>query len=673
MQASSQREAASRQLDVGVGTPIQPAAGQRGHAPPIAPPGAGGGAGAPPAGPLTRGQEGVDRVITDQAGQERDLTLRRLLLVRIVTATALLLAALSLQLLVGTERSLAPIYWLITALYTTSLVYTLMRRPARRWHGFTGAQLTVDVALVTMLVYALGGVRSPFVLVYLIIAFGAGTMLQQQVALGIAAWTGVCYGLMAHLASAGWLPNLEIPFGPGAETVDPAEMYLRIFAVLLGSCFVAAVSSSSATRLRRTRYQLQQERTTLEAVQQLNQQLLAGMSSGLIAADSGGKVVACNRAAERITGRSREHIVGHPVSEILDLDPGAFADLERRLRERQIYRTERQIQDPSGASRTVGMSVTRVTEEPVLAAGSAPGNGTSDSGRSPGGPWAVRGEGPIAGGYIFMFQDLTDIKRMERLFWMRERMAVLGEMASSLAHEIRNPLASISGSLQMLRHGDVEMQSVRGGRLMDIVTKESERLSHIIEDFLDYARPEKLEANETDLVAIARDTVDLLGNSPEIRSDHELEVEAAQEPVMALVDAGRIKQVFWNLARNAVQAMPEGGSLRIRLIGSSRGARVVFEDSGVGMSTDQVDNVFRPFVSGSDSGTGLGLAIVYRIMELHGARIEVESENGKGTRFVLHFEDAAVPGPGEQTVVVEGQTERGTRLFDELSRSIQAS
>ena len=140
---------------------------------------------------------------------------------------------------------------------------------------------------------------------------------------------------------------------------------------------------------------------------------------------------------------------------------------------------------------------------------------------------------------------------------------------------------------------------------------------------------------------------------------------------MALVDAGRIKQVFWNLARNAVQAMPEGGSLRIRLIGSSRGARVVFEDSGVGMSTDQVDNVFRPFVSGSDSGTGLGLAIVYRIMELHGARIEVESENGKGTRFVLHFEDAAVPGPGEQTVVVEGQNERGTRLFDELSRTIE--
>lgn len=276
----------------------------------------------------------------------------------------------------------------------------------------------------------------------------------------------------------------------------------------------------------------------------------------------------------------------------------------------------------------------------------------------------------MAGGYIFMFQDLTDIKRLERVFWMRERMALLGEMASSLAHEIRNPLASISGSLQMLRREPVAANKERSDRLMDIVTKESERLSQIIEDFLDYARPEQLEAVETDLVALARETTDLLEHSPELSDDHELVVVAADDSVPALVDGARIKQVFWNLARNAVAAMPDGGCLTIRLRRTGNGAEVAFEDDGMGMSSERVDSVFRPFVS--RKGTGLGLAIVYRIMELHGARVEVESELARGTVFRLLFDDTNVPRDGEPVVVVEAGTDRATREFDELTRSVRS-
>lgn len=578
---------------------------------------------------------------TDPASLQNDLNIRRLLLVRVATGTALLLPVLYLQFLGDTSDSLAPVYGLIGALYGTSLLYTLAQRVAGAWPGFAAFQLTVDTVIATTLVYALGGVRSPFVLVYLIIALGAGVMTQPQMALAIGVWIGVAYGLMAHLAAAAWLPHWEVALGPRSTVVGPPEMYLRIFVVLFASCVVAAVSSSTSTKLRSTRRQLRQERSALEAVQQLNQQLLSGMSGGLIAADAEGNIVACNRAAERITERPKDEIVGHSLEAILGLDGAARAALDEQLSERQVYRTERRIESPSGQARMVGMSITRVTELPV------------------------------AGGYIFMFQDLTDVKRMERLFWMRERMAVLGEMASSLAHEIRNPLGSISGSLQMLRRGDVTMASESGGRLMDIVTSESERLSRIIEDFLDYARPEKLDAGDNDLAALARDTVALLRNSPELRDDHTLEVVADGEAITALVDAARIKQVFWNLARNAVEAMPEGGVLRIKLGSTPGGARVVFEDSGTGMDAEQVDKAFLPFVSDTDAGTGLGLAVVYRIMQLHGARIEVQSELGKGTRFVLKFEDSMVPGPDDSTVVVEGRTERETRLFDELSRAIR--
>jgi len=495
-----------------------------------------------------------------RVGADSEFNLRRLLLARVATGTALLVPVLYLQLLSETEVELTSLYWLIAALFGASILFGLVYRATGRRSTFVASQLTVDVVLATALVYALGGVRSPAILIYLIIAFAAGVMTPRQTALAIACWTGVAYGLMAHLARAGWLDRFGSAF-EGSVSSSGAELYLRIFSVLRASCAVAAISGSYSTRLRHARHQLRTERSALEAVRQLNEQLLAGMSSGLIAADAEGTIVACNRAAERITQLSQDELVGGSAFDVLGLDDDMLRDLRRRLRKHEIYRLERRLRVADGRTRAVGMSVTRVTERrQATAANREPVSADSGVGgtRSPGGPWEVHSEGPIAGGYIFMFQDLTDIKRMERLFWMRERMAVLGEMASSLAHEIRNPLGSISGSLQVLRQGDVAMGTPRAARLMEIVTAESNRLSDIIESFLDYARPEKLEATEADLVALARETVELLQNSPEVSPTHEISVVATGE-VRALVDPARIRQVFWNLARNAVQAMPDGG------------------------------------------------------------------------------------------------------------------
>jgi len=602
-------------------------------------------------------------VAADDAGN-----LRRLLLFRTVTATALLLPVLYYQLLVGSEGSLAPVYALIGGLYGVGLLHVLVQERLPRWGGQVTFQITIDTVLATALVYVIGGVRSPVVLLYLLIAFAAGVMTGRQTALAIACLCGVMFGLAAHLEVAGWLPPLGNPFRPVADPVSPPEMYLRIFMVLLSSCLVAAITQNYIERLRTTRAALAHERGALVAMERLNQQLLAGMSSGLIAVDAKGHVIASNRAAQRITSRTELELLGASVCEVLALDEDSFSGLDVRLRDRQIYRTERRVTLPDGALRSVGMSITRV-DDAAAAPLTEPGDGR-DASDPPGGPWTVRGEGPMAGGYIFVFQDLTDIKRLERVFWMRERMALLGEMASSLAHEIRNPLASISGSLQMLRRDGVAANRDRGDRLMDIVTKESDRLSRIIEDFLDYARPEKVDAAETDLVALARETTELLENSPELGEGHGLVVAADAELVLALVDGARIKQVFWNLARNAVAAMPDGGDLTIRLARTGNGAEVVFEDEGVGMSAEQTDKIFRPFVSAK--GTGLGLAVAYRIMELHGARVEVESEPGKGTRFRLLFDDTNVPRDGEPVVVVEAGTERASREFDELTRSVRS-
>ncbi|HUD71778.1 MAG TPA: ATP-binding protein, partial [Dongiaceae bacterium] len=210
----------------------------------------------------------------------------------------------------------------------------------------------------------------------------------------------------------------------------------------------------------------------------------------------------------------------------------------------------------------------------------------------------------------------------------------LGEMAAGVAHELRNPLASISGSVQVLRR-DLRPQG-DAGDLMEIVVKESKRLDGIIRDFLAFAKPGRFHPEETELSGVLRETLSLLENSDERRPDHRVLVDASAGPVPACVDVNRMKQVFWNLAKNALKAMPEGGTLtaRARLTGPQQ-AEVVFADTGVGMSDDEVTENFQPFHGSFRGGTGLGLAIVYRIVQEHDGRIRVRSRRGVGTEIVI--------------------------------------
>jgi len=257
--------------------------------------------------------------------------------------------------------------------------------------------------------------------------------------------------------------------------------------------------------------------------------------------------------------------------------------------------------------------------------------------------------------YLFQFRDLTNVKRMERELRIRDRMAVLGEMAGSIAHEIRNPLGSISGSLQLLKGGNLKTEDPQAQELMDIVIRESQRLSRTIDGFLEYARPGPFAPEQVDLLLLVQDTIALLANSAELRPDHKLEVHADPGVYISVVDPAQIRQVFWNLARNAIQAMPEGGALTVSIARMPEGVEVTFEDTGSGMSSEEVEAFFQPYVSGSTRGTGMGLAVVYRILTRHEVNIEVESEVGAGTRFLLTFPSIVDVEPDEQLVLPEGK------------------
>jgi two-component system sensor histidine kinase PilS (NtrC family) len=239
-------------------------------------------------------------------------------------------------------------------------------------------------------------------------------------------------------------------------------------------------------------------------------------------------------------------------------------------------------------------------------------------------------------GYIISFQDLTEIKRLEEEVRLKDRMAAIGQMAAGIAHEIRNPLTAMRGSVEILRsHATLPKTD---DRLLEILIRESDRLNKFVEDFLYFSRPEKHARHLIDLVPLLKDSVTLLRNSPDIREKHSVVLNTEAQTIPIFGSADQLRQVFWNIAQNAVRAMPNGGELKIGIKKTPEGGgQIVFQDNGVGMSPEEQDQIFQPFNSKFRGGLGLGLTIVFQIMEAHQGKIFFESEKGKGTKVSLLF------------------------------------
>jgi len=239
-------------------------------------------------------------------------------------------------------------------------------------------------------------------------------------------------------------------------------------------------------------------------------------------------------------------------------------------------------------------------------------------------------------GFLVTFQDVTTMRRLERDARLQQRLAAVGEMAAGIAHEIRNPLASMSGSIQILRQelALTEEQS----QLMDIVLRESERLNRTIRSFLDYARPQRFGVARLDLRTVLQYAALLLRNSAEVRADHVIEVDAPETPVWCEADEGQIRQIIWNLATNGLKAMPDGGTLTLGARENDGGtAALSVRDEGVGIPEDELDKIFQPFHGRFAQGSGLGMAIVHRIVSDYGGEIQVTSKVGVGTTVEIRL------------------------------------
>jgi two-component system sensor histidine kinase PilS (NtrC family) len=358
--------------------------------------------------------------------------------------------------------------------------------------------------------------------------------------------------------------------------------------------------------VRATGARLVQASSQIADLQALNQHVIDSLPSGLATTDNSGRVVTFNRAAEFITGRPSASVIGRPIGEVLQLAPDTVGALTADLGGSRGRRMEgHYLRD--GRHMEIGLSAANLE---------APG------GRR---------------GYLFTFQDVTEFKKLERDARMQQRLAAVGEMAAGIAHEIRNPLASMSGSIQILRQ-ELPLSSEQG-QLMDIVLRESERLNTTITSFLAYARPQKFAIERFDVRRALNDAALLLRNSAELQEGHVIDVDVPDTELWYEADEGQIKQIVWNLASNGLRAMPAGGHLQLsgtRDRGPD-GVVITVRDEGVGIPSEELDALFQPFHGHFVKGSGLGLAIVHRIVTDYNGEIQVNSQPGRGTTVAVHL------------------------------------
>lgn len=549
--------------------------------------------------------------------------------VRLVVATVLLGAALVVQLRDPGAWAINPFFFLIGLTYAVSLGFIGSLRFVDRWPWLTDVHFAIDAVIISTAIMLSGGVGSLFTILYMLPIVAAASVRFRRGGLQLATLSSILFFglvLMQYLYTAG---SLDVPFTLPVTDLPPVSVAQYTVAL---NCFgffaVAMLSGSLAERARKGEARLEQATEEIADLQAFNQYVLDNLVSGLATADSRGRLVTFNRSAMMITGRTGALPLGEPAATVLQLPEPFAATVAQDLARVRSKRIDYQLRRADGQVIDLGVSVAAL---PL--------------------PDGTRG-------YLYTFQDVTDVRRFEHGARLQQRLAAVGEMAAGIAHEIRNPLASMSGSMQMLKQ-ELPL-SPDQAQLMDIVLRESERLNQTIKSFLAYARPQRFQVQRLDLRQMVQETAMLLRNSTEVAERHAIDVHLPDWPVLIDADEGQVRQIIWNLATNGLRAMPGRGALTLsaaeEVAGDQIQAVLLVEDDGVGIAPEDVEAIFQPFRGSFGKGTGLGLAIVHRIVTDYGGQIVVRARPGSGTAFRVTF-PAARPEPpaGPVQTQLEGQ------------------
>lgn len=497
-------------------------------------------------------------------------------------------------------------YLLIAAIYFLTFLYSLLLKYSKRLTQLAYGQLIADTVVATLIIYTTGGRESIFSFLYILTIINASILLYRRGGIVVAASSSFLYSLLLVLHHTGTIH----PFGSLLSEVSDQGgrgIYYTIAVNVSAFFLVAFLSSFLAEQVRKSQLELRARQDDLLKLEALNERIIQSITSGLMTLDGDGKILLFNPAAENIFSVKANHVVGKKV---LDVLPG--------LQDVEILRPPL-TQDPARHESFIDFHFEkdeghrmylRLSLSPLLL------------------------EGGNAKGHILIFQDLTSIKEIEEEMKKREGLALIGELAAGVAHEIRNPLASISGSIQMLKE-NLDEDNVNS-RLMDITLREIARLNHLVKDFLIFARPKEVNLTSFDLNQLITDTLLLFKKSDRWTANIEVTTHF-YAPIRISSDPDQLKQVLWNLFLNASEAMEKGGSLLVSTAPADRcestntpdvqagAVAIIVRDSGEGFTEKALGHLFSPFYTTKRGGSGLGLAIVKRIVD--GLQGDVSGKN----------------------------------------------
>ncbi len=538
-----------------------------------------------------------DSLIRQPIAAPSDLRRRvtRLLLLRTLVVTVVL--GLSLWLLTTEDEPSRSAVWvqfvIIAVTYLSSIVFGVLLRVGYPPRTIAQPMQAVDIAVTSLLIYVTGGAQSPYTFLYALSIITAGALSYRRGAVVVTVASIVAVVAVALLA---WMHAIDLPMSARLHPWEQSGPNLaRTVGIQLAALIgVGALAFIFGDQLQRGAETLATTRKAAADLLTLHQDIVRSLASGLITITPEGTVLTANQAAADILRRKVPDVTNRSIEDSM---PGLTSLL--------LAKGELRRADLIVGETTVGVTVSplRDLRDQVI-------------------------------GRVVNFQDLTELRRLEQHMRRAERLATVGQLAAGVAHEIRNPLASISGSIELLRATPQASEDDRA--LMTIVHREIERLNELIGDLLDYANPRPSQPVDFDLGVLVRETIQV-ARADKTFSEVDLACEV-DEPLPFTADPAKLRQVVWNLVRNAADAASSGGKhVRVEARASAEGATVVVTDDGPGIAADQLVRIFDPFYTTKRKGTGLGLATCHAIVAEHGGGIDVSSELGKGSKMVVRL------------------------------------
>ena len=528
----------------------------------------------------------------------------RLLFCRILIVTFMLGLATFIQFKARSlsENALTWIYVIIISHYVFSFLYLVLLKTTRNFSVNIYFQLITDNLMITLLVFITGGISSIYSSFYHMVIIYSALFLNLRGSIIAASLSSILYGTLLNLEYYQiifpmYAPHTQYSFSAGYA-------FASIFIYIVSFYTVAFLLSVIVEKEKFARRLLAKKASEFNKLDLLHRRIVESVDLGIITIDLSGRIQSMNQAAQYLTDTNFETIANQPLKNVLSFIP-----------ETCLNSTSQQNDTSERDINYVSKSKTRIYRIEVS-------------------PLLDRKQIKI--GEIIIIKNVTQIKEIETDAQKSKQLALIGEMAAGLAHEIRNPLASLGGSIQLMQKNlDLDPKNQR---LMNIILRGRRQLENLVKDFLLLSKKSSKRFDEINICHLIQETLESIKYASawndNIRIQHMCQVEHSLTG-----NQTEIKEIIWNLTINAVQSMPDGGILTVKCnevdMKEGRYVSIQISDTGCGIENKSIQNIFTPFYTTKERGTGLGLAIVNRITESHEGKLSIKSTVGKGSCFTI--------------------------------------